>query len=397
MNRIRMDPEEFQKSITEELDTIKNRVRNLIGSSHWEEEGRYKEAILRNVIKRFLPSNLSIGTGFVIRKEKNREPRISKQIDVIIYDNTIPVLFSEGDFVITTHKNVKGIIEVKTKIRNSKFEEIIKDSEESGKLIGKGIFNGIFSYEYKDNIDHIDQILKKAEGYVNHISLGPKVFIRFWKREDRSRLKVNNCDNDFYNIYKLEGLSFSYFISNLLELTCSSNFDDRWWFLYPIEGTKEVCRVRTICLETKSAKKYLEFYSKLVDEYKKINPRWRKVKPQPQNWLSFGAGKGGLSFVWAFKRNNRFAIELYIDTGDKNKNERIFEELEKHKDKIENEIKGLIWERMEEKRACRIAIYKNIKGNIKYLSEEDYPEIIEWASKTMKEFSNVLSRYIKKI
>ncbi|MDL1957733.1 MAG: DUF4268 domain-containing protein [Candidatus Desulfofervidus auxilii] len=148
---------------------------------------------------------------------------------------------------------------------------------------------------------------------------------------------------------------------------------------------------------SETAKKYLEFYSKLVDEYKKTNPRWRKVKPQPQSWLSFGAGKSGLSFVWAFKSNNRFAIEVYIDTGDKNENERIFEELEKHKDKIENEIKGLIWERMEEKRACRIAIYKNIKGSIKYLSEEDYPEIIEWASKTMKEFSNVLSRYIKRV
>ena len=148
---------------------------------------------------------------------------------------------------------------------------------------------------------------------------------------------------------------------------------------------------------SETSKKYLEFYSKLVDEYKKISPRWRKVKPQPQSWLSFGAGKSGLSFVWAFKSNNRFAIELYIDTGDKNENERIFEELEKHKDKIENELKGLIWEKMEEKRACRIALYKNIKGNIKYLSEEDYPEIIEWASKTMKEFSNVLSRYIKKI
>lgn len=148
---------------------------------------------------------------------------------------------------------------------------------------------------------------------------------------------------------------------------------------------------------SETAKKYLEFYSKLVDEYKKINPRWRKVKSQPQSWLSFGAGKSGLSFVWAFKSNNRFAIELYIDTGDENENERIFEELEKYKDKIDNEIKGLIWEKMEEKRACRIAIYKNIKGNIKSLSEEDYPEIIEWASKTMKEFSNMLSKYIKKI
>jgi len=263
MSNIRIDPEEFQKSITEELDTIKNRVRNLIGSSHWGEEGRYKEAILRNVIKKFLPSNLSIGTGFVIKKN-NGNTQISSQIDIIIYDNTIPVLFSEGDFVITTYKNVKGIIEVKTKIINNQLQEIIQKAETNGKLIGKNVFNGIFSYEYeykgdinenKDdinkNIDKIKKEVKEAEakGYVNHISLGPDVFIRFWKREDGNRLHppVENCQNDFYNIYNIEDLSFSYFISNLLELTCSSSLDDRWWFLYPI--TKEKHRVRTICLE----------------------------------------------------------------------------------------------------------------------------------------------------
>jgi len=256
MNRIRMDPEEFQKSITEELDTIKNRVRNLIGSSHWGEEGRYKEAILRNVIKRFLPSNLSIGTGFVIKKN-NGDTQIPNQIDIIIYDNTVPVLFSEGDFVITTYKNVKGIVEVKTKIRNNQLKDTIQKiqkAETNGKLIGKNIFNGIFSYEYEGDInENIDKIIKEAEakGYVNHISLGPDVFIKFWKKEDKNRLHppVENCQNDFYNIYNIKGLSFSYFISNLLELTCSSSLDDRWWFLYPIEGTKEKHRVRTICLD----------------------------------------------------------------------------------------------------------------------------------------------------
>jgi len=58
----------FQESITKELNVVKDRVRNLIADSHWGEEGRYKEAILRNVIKNFLPENLSLGTGFVIRK-----------------------------------------------------------------------------------------------------------------------------------------------------------------------------------------------------------------------------------------------------------------------------------------------------------------------------------------
>jgi len=247
-----MDPKEFQRSITEELNIVKNRVRNLIGSSHWGEEGRYKEAILRNVIRRFLPANLSLGTGFIIRKNSNRT-QISNQIDIIVYDNTIPVLFSEGDFIITTPRNVKAIIEVKTKIRNSDLKGIIEKAKENGKLIGKRIFNGVFSYEYDDNINSnsIDDALKVAKGYVNHLSLGKDIFIKFWERESGRRLNppVTNCESDFYNIYRLKGLSFSYFISNLLYMVCSKKLDDRWWLLFPIEVTKEAYKERTICLD----------------------------------------------------------------------------------------------------------------------------------------------------
>ena len=249
MSNIRPDPKEFQKSITEELNIIKDRVRNLIGDTHWGEEGRYKEAILRNVIRRFLPSNLSIGTGFVIKNKT----RISSQTDIIIYDNTIPVLFSEGDFVITTHKNVRGIIEVKTRIDGySGLQESIQKARENGKLIGKNIFNGIFSYEYEGDIERstsIDQAIKRANGYVNHVSLGPDVFIKFWKKGVWRIEDEENCQNGFYKIYKIENLSFSYFISNLLEFTCSSKLSDRWWFLYPIEGGKERYMLRKICLE----------------------------------------------------------------------------------------------------------------------------------------------------
>ena len=47
---INQDTKKFQESITQELNTIKDRVRNLIGNKHWGEEGRYKEVILRNVL-----------------------------------------------------------------------------------------------------------------------------------------------------------------------------------------------------------------------------------------------------------------------------------------------------------------------------------------------------------
>jgi len=244
----------FQESITKELNVVKDRVRNLIADSHWGEEGRYKEAILRNVIKNFLPENLSLGTGFVIRKNGGSSTEISKQIDLIIYDNSIPALFKEGDFIITTPQNVRGIIEVKTKIENSQFQDTTRKAEQNGKLIGNQIFNGIFSYEYSSEISNnnvpaqIQTSLESAEGFVNHISLGPDYFIRFWRSTDADRLSpsVDNNGRDFYNIYGLDNLSFSYFISNLIEMTCTQTLRERYWFLYPIEGSKETQRIKTI-------------------------------------------------------------------------------------------------------------------------------------------------------
>lgn len=60
---------DYHKTTTKELLTITNKVRNLI--SHWGEDGRYKEAILKNIIRRFLPEKYSIGTGFVIKQTDN--------------------------------------------------------------------------------------------------------------------------------------------------------------------------------------------------------------------------------------------------------------------------------------------------------------------------------------
>ena len=84
------NPRNFQQSITNELNLIKDRVNNLIeiDAPHQGEIGAYKEAILRKVIKRFLPNNLSIGTGFVVKQNDDNTFIRTSQIDIIIYDNT---------------------------------------------------------------------------------------------------------------------------------------------------------------------------------------------------------------------------------------------------------------------------------------------------------------------
>lgn len=249
----------FQKSITKELDVIKNRVRDLIGNAHWGEEGRFKEAILKNIIKKFLPKNLSIGTGFI----SNNEGHISKQLDIIIYDNTYPLLFSEGDFIITTIHNVKAVIEVKSNINHNSLGNVLQQFDNSFPNINirnRNIFLGVFSFEFKvrngdndTNADiesqRIDESIQNSRHLVNHISLGKNYFIKKWTQRFAQELTPQvDCINNFYNLYRINDLSFSYFISNLLDKVCGG-LDDREWFSFPIEGTKEVNRLRTICLE----------------------------------------------------------------------------------------------------------------------------------------------------
>lgn len=140
---------------------------------------------------------------------------------------------------------------------------------------------------------------------------------------------------------------------------------------------------------------YIDFYSKLVNFYSEINHKFRKVKAQPQSWLNFGAGRGGLYFGWAFRMGNRFSVELYIDTGDEIENKRIFDELKKYKDDLG--INGVEWEELETKRACRIVIYRKTSGQIKSLKDREKDDLINWGAEQMKTFSDTFSKYINKI
>lgn len=260
-----INAQRFQESITTELQIIKNRVRDLIGDVHWGEEGRYKEAVLKNILRRFLPQNISVGTGFIV--DSRDGTNISRQLDIILYDNTCPVLFSEGDFIITTKKNVRGIIEVKSRITTNSFAGVVQQFEQSivhlqpfsiyrpnfirrDRDYQTRIFLGIFAFDFSGNIDSetIDSALTTSQGLVNHCCLGTNIFIRKWRSIDAEKLiPPVNSQTDFYNIYDINNLSFSYFISNLIDIV-SGGLNDRYWFSFPISGTKELHRIKTISM-----------------------------------------------------------------------------------------------------------------------------------------------------
>lgn len=252
----------YQQSIAAEFVAIKDRVRFFIDNNHWGEDGRYKEVILINYLRRILPSSVSVGTGFV----KNNGGKLTNQIDIIIYKEKYPKLFSEGDFVILMPESVIGIIEVKSTSTISVLAStrndlsVIQKAEENGKIIGNNrIFNGIFAYDNKINFNsrfvnsNMAEQLRGLEGYLNCLSLGSNNFIKYWEKGNPSSSDKRKCYSAYNLSYKkimgedvnnMQGFSFGYFISNLMEIvyriTAPNVLNDQYFeFLYPLEGSKE--------------------------------------------------------------------------------------------------------------------------------------------------------------
>lgn len=218
---------DYHKSTTLELLALTNKVRSLI--SHWSEDGRYKEAVLKNIISRFLPEKFTIGTGFVIKQTENRGDHLSsRQIDLLIYDDASPVLFKEGDFVILTPDAVRGIIEIKANLQNQRLTDIVRQANENGKFIFSGkedkirpFFNGIFSYEGYNNSFDIQNFIRTFKGgespfleecnfknySVNHVVLNKDWFVKVWAE-----------DEDPHSLYHVVDLAFPFFISNLTDM-----------------------------------------------------------------------------------------------------------------------------------------------------------------------------------
>lgn len=233
-----MDTAAYFESLTDELHSMKNRVRNFIGDAHWQSDGEWKETILRSVLRRYLPRTADVGKGFIITKDGP-----STQIDILVYDATKPILFRDGDFVLITPDAAIGIIEVKTRIENSDLRPILKKIEKIAKLHRRQgttarPFYGLFAYE--DSSPSLSAILNVVsevfcgvgEIPIHILAFGESKFIRFWEFNPRDHRKKI----DRWHAYDLRGKAPAYFLHNAIAYTCRQSVDenDKIWF--PREG-----------------------------------------------------------------------------------------------------------------------------------------------------------------
>jgi hypothetical protein len=133
---------------------------------------------------------------------------------------------------------------------------------------------------------------------------------------------------------------------------------------------------------------YIDFFSKLLTELReKTELPIRDVSPGGSSWIGccpYSSKDRNIGqFGFCFVRSNGFRIELYIDSGDKEVNKKIFDLIQSHRENIEDSLDEISWERIDQKRASRIAIYH--PGTITD-SEEELAVLRNWGVKTMLDF-----------
>lgn len=136
-------------------------------------------------------------------------------------------------------------------------------------------------------------------------------------------------------------------------------------------------------------KAYIDFFgSLLVDLRRSVNFLIKDVSPDGASWIIIQkiprTGQTFGSYVVSFSRTKKLRIELYIDLLDKDQTKLVFEKLLEKKEEFEAQLGPLEWERLDNRRASRIALYKD--GQI--TEEDKLPELRSWAVNTMYKLYN---------
>lgn len=131
---------------------------------------------------------------------------------------------------------------------------------------------------------------------------------------------------------------------------------------------------------------YINFYNSVQSRLRELDDfPLHEVSPTGQNWLPLVRYPDhGRTLVLSFARRQRLRLECYIDTGEAGENELIFESLLSKQTLIEAAVgSGLEWERLETRRACRVALYTT--GSIND-EPEQLAKLADWSAQHAPRF-----------
>lgn len=162
--------------------------------------------------------------------------------------------------------------------------------------------------------------------------------------------------------------------------------------VYPNEWQKSK-KQRISTNVSSKGEKYRAYFQALVDDLRENHKFTGARVGQPQNWYSFSTGIQGVQYGAVFSRGDKVSAEIYIDRGDRAENKNLFDALKENEQKITvNYGCSFEWERLDERRASRIALYR--KGMIES-SDSELEEIRNWQIENLLKIKKVFTSEIR--
>jgi hypothetical protein len=139
---------------------------------------------------------------------------------------------------------------------------------------------------------------------------------------------------------------------------------------------------------------YQAFFEELRTALLASDPHFTRAKAPAQSWWDLGIGRTGFSLTPNFTKDAEFRVEIYVDTGEKERNDAAFDQLLSDRVQVERRLGNqLVWDALPERRACRI--YLAVDGTID--DDERLDELVEWATPTLVKFRDVFRPLIKNL
>jgi hypothetical protein len=128
----------------------------------------------------------------------------------------------------------------------------------------------------------------------------------------------------------------------------------------------------------------------LRDEHRFTNAR----TAQAQSWYSFSSGFRGVTFGVSFGQGGRVRTELTLDTGEVESTKQLFDALVIHRPELDSKLGPLSWERLDNRRSCRIALYE--PGTIEDPAAK-LEALTQWFVASLLRFKDAFSPVLKSV
>lgn len=437
------DTAEYFRKRAEDImlaEDIEVTLRDLIESSHKNEDGTVDETSLAESIKLITPSNQTNQfkdalLGYIARtsgeKAKPDDDKLDKILKKYLGPPTIPRAFDDlnlSDFIqlfrnlwerhSADFKNLEWdsmhyLLDDVRKTRNAiaHFREVTPEQREklrfcagfldrhrpdtviesSLKLPSTTVIDTVVT---SDNVQTIYQLEEELEA--NDSRYAP---LAIW-------LQAQEEDSVTRTFKEIEDIIQD-------ELPPSARQHRNWWANDTVSHVQSAqwlevgWRVSSVNMSTERVvfsimgdrrKAYLDFFNQLQIKLQAIEELTVMLQGNPhgKSWLTFAISPkddetAKPTYVgFSFARRSRLRIEIYISEKEQGQTKQIFDQLHAQKEQIEAEFgAALSWEKLEHRHSSRIAYYRPDSSITD--DAEKLKEIQQWAVETLPKFYSALS------